>query len=407
VNDKTSFKKFFAGNITSTALSFLSVIASLPVLDSLQRGQLAIASLIGTILSVALDLGTGVAASFYSRQLGSERVLGALNTLVVLKLAMLTVASGATALFLSDGLLGAQKTEIVLGILNAGFVTVSSAYLPQLLLKETEKSYLRWLIFQSGLPVAVFVTMNVLGMSTSKDALTLSAISGCIYSILLYQRVVVSKHRSLLLEKQVLRSLLEYGAGIGFSALVNLLISRAWQLILAGHLGVSTIGLLSLSQTFTEKLSLIGDALGQSFFRKSITVNYATARKEQRSQIRKGILALGTIAVGISTTSAIAAKITAGEISEVATMIAWLIAPASLLSVFRVQYHVLNAAGQTKKPMVGYVIGGMSMFMLLFPLVERLGWKAASISQFIGGIVSVAYCAKMIRREDFRREATS
>jgi O-antigen/teichoic acid export membrane protein len=382
---------FIATSMLVNGCAVLSSVASMLVLSPAARGEYVLAALVGAILAAGLDFGIGVSAvRARSARRDHDRVIAALDWLVLGRIVLILIVAAVVYCF-GVSSRGVSWAEIMAaGTLSAVPVLALSSYTPMSLLKTSSKQYNMILLAQAIIPVAVF---SFFLFSNKKSVVQLflyifflnSLLAIWVHSLCSSQRY---KRRSANLND--IRQLFSEGAPIGYTYLMNVLVSRGWYFLLSANVGVAVVGIFSFAHSIAERLTLIGDGFGQSLFKRSLNHNRFSLAQAFHEHVSQAVI---FIIIALSAVVILASFIfrwLPDGYRDGESMLKWLVVPAGLLAIYRVYHHMLISLGKANESFRAYLMSGVTLIVVLLALPVAVGWLAGVIAFSIANIMLLA-----------------
>jgi O-antigen/teichoic acid export membrane protein len=382
---KISEPLFFIGtNAVSTGCTLLTSLLSLFAFAPTQRGQYILSALVGSLLASSFDFGIGVSA--VQRRSGASaagEVIAALDWLVFARVCIIFAISIAIYLIGVRTSGEAWATTTALGALGAAPLIALSSYTPLSLLRNSARQYNFIILAQSIIPLFIFSIFFFFRNQSVDNILISLLLLNVALSIWVFSAHNRDRARFQIPNYVEMWRLLVAGAPIGYTYFLNLLVSRGWYFLLSNNIGVAVVGVFSFAHSIAERLTLIGDGVGQSLFKKSLA-----GRRGDLPRLFKENLALVSILViaaifALSLVANFIFYLLPIEYHPANEMLLYLLVPSGLLAIYRVCHHLLVSTDKATESFKGYLVSGLTLVATLSVMLDRLGWVAAAVAFLI------------------------
>lgn len=352
-------------SISALATAYLYVI----IFEPESRGVIVMISIISSIASSLLDFGNGITASrLYKRVENRNTILACLDVVFFAKLFLVAVLMVIVYMLNIEQFFSINRFDILMGLLGSVPIIIISSHVP-ILIHELELSkYISFLAVQAVIPLLspslIYFVFDCNDLIIHLTGIIVLNIMLALLTYLLLPRNLGSYGN---VNIDSVKSLFS-GSAIGYASLFNLLVSRGWYFWIAGNMGMHYVGIISLTQSIAERLSMIGDAFGQAGFRKAlINKNISNVWRSvfRKLFVQSALISL-TIAGILLSASDIIFTFLPDEYRDGALYLKIFLISYLFQSLYRVIHHMLLSTGNSRLSFYNYLISGFVLFVGLF-----------------------------------------
>jgi O-antigen/teichoic acid export membrane protein len=355
----------FLSSVSALATAYLFVIIFEP--DS--RGVIVMISMIGSIASSLLDFGTGITASrLYKIVEDRNAILACLDVISSAKVFLILIIMFIAYKLDIHQFISLNQLDMLMGLFGAIPIIIISSHMPILVHTLELKKYLSLLALQAVMPLLapslLYFVFDCSDLIVHFIGIIFLNIALALLTYILLPRNLASYAK---INQDRIKSLFS-GLSIGYASLFNLIVSRGWYFWISGNMGMHYVGIISLTQSIAERLSMIGDAFGQAGFRRTLintSLNNVWSGTFKKLFIQSTLISV-IIAGLIFGFTDVLFNYLPDNYREGSLFLRGFLISYLFHSMYRVIHHMLLSAGYSGVSFKNYLISGLVLFVALF-----------------------------------------
>ncbi len=258
-------------NVLSSISAIASAYIYVIIFEPDSRGVIVMMSMISSITSSLLDFGTGIAASRLYKSVENRNItLACLDVISFSKIFSVLATMTVVYILSIEDIFSINQNELLIGLLGSIPIIIISSHMPILIHELDLKKYTLFLAVQAVIPLLAPILIYF--VLDSRDLLIHFIgiiVLNIIFAFITYLFLPRNFAGYANLNIDRIKSLFSDSA-FGYTSLLNLIVSRGWYFWISGNMGMHYVGIISLTQSIAERLSMIGDAFGQAGFRNAL-----------------------------------------------------------------------------------------------------------------------------------------